>query len=488
MRDTSRIGDSLQSLAAALESLDLGEELAELDTERDRLISIIRSYLIPRVEDPDLPMMVVFAGPTGSGKSTLINSLTGRELAGTGVLRPTTTRPLVLASHAAGEKFERVAGISCRVVTGDAPVLGAMALVDTPDIDSVAVEHRVLAERLIDNADVVVFVTSALRYADDVPWQVLRRAGSRGTQVIHVLNRVGSATSGAAVDFASRLRAEGFSSSVITVPEHHLPEEAFRVPSTAVRSLARDLRAIAVDRERHSASTFDRVFRSVVDQVLDLARAVATVADETDSLEAELSIYLADRASRLVMADLAEDLFSPLPAGESRWSRRRWRGANRLEHDEVTARERQVVTRLVSIVHADLRHWIADEKWAEVRPDELVAQMRPAILSAVEGWVGFVARVGAEIGTDERWLTEVVLIDAVSRGEPSAAAEALFGDQAPTLVERARRELMGRLDVVYQHAGSHLIEMALRGRGTLDVSDLRAALGSARSVLVPIDA
>jgi hypothetical protein len=44
------------------------------------------------------------------------------------------------------------------------------------------------------------------------------------------------------------------------------------------------------------------------------------------------------------------------------------------------------------------------------------------------------------------------------------------------------------LDVVYQHAGSHLIEMALRGRGTLDVSDLRAALGSARSVLVPIDA
>jgi hypothetical protein len=488
LRDTSRFGDSLDSLAAALESLELGPRLTALDADRDRLASMIRSYVIPRVEDPGLPLMVVFAGPTGSGKSTLINSLTQRELAGTGVLRPTTTKPLVLASRGTGRRFEQLGGVSCRVIEGDAPVLATMALVDTPDIDSVAVEHRVQAEDLIDSADVVVFVMSALRYADDVPWQVLRRAASRGTEVLHVLNRVASSTSGAAVDFTARLRAEGFEDGVVTVPEHHLPEGAFRLPSTAVRSLGRKLRAMAVERERHSASIFDRVIRSIIDQVTDLTRVMAAEADAIDSLEAELSIQLADRTARFTAPELAGDLFTAPPGGDSPWSRRRWRLANRLEPDEVAVRERRIAARLVSIVDADLRHWVTDQAPIEVRPDELVAQVRPAIVSAAQGWVDFAARVGAEMGGDDAWLSEAVLIEAAGRGGPTTAAHSLFDDRAPSLVERARRELRGRLDVGYQHAAQHLIERVRRERGTIDVSDLRAALSSARSVLVPIDA
>ena len=43
-----------------------------------------------------------------------------------------------------------------------------------------------MAETMIDNADIVVYVSSALRYADLVPWEVLRRAHSRGVPVIQV--------------------------------------------------------------------------------------------------------------------------------------------------------------------------------------------------------------------------------------------------------------------------------------------------------------
>ena len=102
----------------------------------------------------------------------------------------------------------------------------------------------------VDNADVIVFVTSALRYADEVPWQVLRRAISRGTPVIHVLNRVGSSSSGAVIDFKSRLAAAGLEPDPVTVPEHHLSAGAQRVPSLAVRALQRRLGEVVTDKHR----------------------------------------------------------------------------------------------------------------------------------------------------------------------------------------------------------------------------------------------
>lgn len=488
LRDTSHVGDALRHLAGALESLDLGSELAHLDSDRNRLAATIRSYLIPRAVDSAMPLTVVFAGPTGSGKSTLINSLTGRDLAATGALRPTTTQPLVLASPAVAGRFENVAGIDCRVATGDAPVLSTMVLIDTPDIDSAALDHRAMAETLIDNADVVVFVTSALRYADDVPWQVLRRALARGTELINVLNRVSSATSGAAIDFTSRLRSAGLDDDLVTVPEHHLPSGGSRIPSTAIRSLAKRLAAVAGDRERHAGATFERVLRALVGQVTDLVREVDALADGTNSLEAEMSIYLADRASRLYMGGLVDGLYVPLPDKDTRRSLRRWRAANRPDPDQVAARESQILGRFVASVEGDLRRWIVDERTLDVSPEEIIPHTRDVIRSAAEGWVRYVARIGEEIDATEPWLTEMALMAAATDGEESGAAEALFGDYAPVLIDRARRELTGRLEVVYEHVGSHLLERARHDMGSLDVSDVRSALGAVNSTLAPVDA
>lgn len=261
-RDLTRLGDELDRLAGELEALDLRASSSRLSAERDRLSRTIRSYLVPRARDPEARLMVVFAGPTGSGKSTLINSLTGLEISLAGPLRPTTTGPIVLTDRSAPPGHDNIAGVECEVVVGGAPILESVVLVDTPDIDSTSTDHRGMAEALIDSADVVVFVTSALRYADAIPWQILRRAESRGTDVIHVLNRVGSSTRGAVIDFRSRLDGAGLDDDLLTVPEHRMPAGAQTLPAVSVRSLRSRLARLAVDRAATAQRTFGRVLHT----------------------------------------------------------------------------------------------------------------------------------------------------------------------------------------------------------------------------------
>ena len=85
-----------------------------------------------------------------------------------------------------------------------APLLTpGLALLDAPDIDSVVAANRALAQELLAAADLWLFVTTAARYADAVPWGVLRGARDRGTAVAIVLDRVpAEAGDDIAADFA----------------------------------------------------------------------------------------------------------------------------------------------------------------------------------------------------------------------------------------------------------------------------------------------
>lgn len=483
----NRPGSALAGLAGALESLRLGPDLADLASDRDRLAAMIRSYLIPRAESPDMPLTVVFAGPTGAGKSTLINSLTGMDLSPAGVVRPTTTVPVVLTSSDNAADYATVGGVSCEVVEGAAAILGRMSFVDTPDIDSTSTGHREIAETLIDNSDVVVFITSALRYADAIPWQTLRRATARGTEVICVLNRVTSATSGAVIDFRSKLAKAGLNDSFITVPEHHLGDDAQRVPSIAVRSLQRRLAGVVSQRAESADVIFERVMMAVVAQTTDLSRRVRLVADDADDLETELSLRLAERVQTLYTGGIGDDLYSPLPEKSGRLALRRWRRVNDLDADEVARREKVVIDRLSALVHGDLRRWLVGETRA-VSPEMVLSQVMPAVAQAAEGWVVYVRRIAEEISTTDMWLAEAVLIDAASDEEDSAAANQLWREHAPMLVGRARRELVGRLEVVYQHTAGLVAELASERRSAPDDSDLRSALGAVTSLLAPVHA
>jgi energy-coupling factor transporter ATP-binding protein EcfA2 len=190
------------------------------DAARNRAIQLrdhVAGHLRTRSESLDAPVVVLLLGPTGAGKSTLFNTIAGRALSATGVLRPTTREAVVLAHPDDRAEIDRGA---LRAIprermqaASDAQVPRGLVLVDAPDIDSIEHANRELADRLVEAADLAIFVTTATRYADRVPWLVLERVRERGLPLVVVVNRlptVGSDRAEVLDDVRRLLRDAGF--------------------------------------------------------------------------------------------------------------------------------------------------------------------------------------------------------------------------------------------------------------------------------------
>jgi len=461
----------LEELAMAVGGLIFGDEPAGLihARERDRIVTTLRSYLVPRILNPATPLLVVFAGPTGAGKSTLLNSLSGVAISETGPLRPTTRAPVILAADGSG--YDRVGGIECVVVEGRAPILGSMTLVDTPDLDSTELAHRVAAETMIDNADVIVFVSSALRYADLVPWEVLRRARSRGAPVIHVLNRVTSATSGALTDYRNRLEREGTDGDILVVHEHHLSGSP-SVPSVAVRSLRRRL----MSQVEIAQSERAEIVRSVLWATLGQARELIAVA-ELGSTEAALIEGMLEQAftpdldrilsSATVPVEPSFD-FSPLtrygrahPRRVRSWVRRKAPGA-----ELVAGSSRLVLESLITAVATDLRVSIHDGD-VVLHDHGLVATRldsttHAAIAEAIGSWWVEMEDICASTLGDRPDLGAWLLAISALRADPGldAALGAIFpSTETATLVGSAGEALVRALTPVYGSVRDRLASM-----------------------------
>ncbi|WP_392967424.1 dynamin family protein [Streptomyces sp. LN245] len=273
---------------------------------RDELLAQLDDYLVPRLREPEAPLLAVIGGSTGAGKSTLVNSLVGRRVSEAGVLRPTTRTP-VLVCHpedhhwfsgmrvlpqltrvwmphqepgddlpAGAKRGERV----LRIETADTLPRG-LALLDAPDVDSLVAENRVLAAELICAADIWVMVTTAARYADAVPWHLLRTAKEQKATLVTVLDRVPhQVVSEVSRQYGALLAKAGLGEAPrFTVPE--LPESAWGgglLPATAVAPLRTWLTHQAQDpgaRHGAMARTAHGVLDSLKARMPELASATA---------------------------------------------------------------------------------------------------------------------------------------------------------------------------------------------------------------------
>ncbi len=313
--------------ASAAELVDRSRELAELAERRLALDPVatparerarqlrdhLQTFVRPRAADVDAPLLIVLLGPTGAGKSSLLNTIAAAEVSRAGVLRPTTRDAVLYATDddarrlLSDGRLRLVARDRVRHVTAPAG-FGGVTVVDAPDIDSVERDNRALADVLLEACDLCVFVTTATRYADLVPWEVLRRIRERGLPLLVVLNRLppDAHDRDVVISDAARLlersgSAEGTRAAIELIPvgEGEVDPSVNGLSRRAVRPLLQRIeRLVAESEERHRLAT-----EALAGAVRGLAPLVHCVADDLEHEAID-----ADALRRIAEQTFAEEL------------------------------------------------------------------------------------------------------------------------------------------------------------------------------------
>ncbi|WP_254872920.1 GTPase [Schaalia sp. Marseille-Q2122] len=177
-------------------------------------------------------------------------------------------------------------------------------MLDAPDVDSVVDENRALARQMLDAADLWVFVTTAARYADAVPWSVLAPAAARGVLVAIVLNRVPpGAGEQVAADLARLMGAQGLGRAPLFVIEEHALEDA-RLSDSDIAPVREWLESQSADAQTR-AEVAQRAVAASVAQVIHSAQEVRA-AQEAEAALRERSRQLVDHAVDAALLRLAD--------------------------------------------------------------------------------------------------------------------------------------------------------------------------------------
>lgn len=267
--------DDLSALREALAAVPVDDGSDRARELRTRLLAELEGHLIPRVAYPHAPIVVALTGPTGSGKSTLVNALAGSVVSPAGALRPTTRTP-VLAHRPEDTRWfpgerRRVPAWATVHTVSTAKLPPGVALLDTPDVDSARDGARGHTEHLLGTADVWLFVTTATRYADAVPWQTLRLAGARRADLAVVLDRVQpEAADNVHQALEQMLQQHGLvEASLLVVPEAAL--RGGQLPAAAVAPIRTWLESLAAGGTRRAGV----LQRSIAGAVAALAEPVS---------------------------------------------------------------------------------------------------------------------------------------------------------------------------------------------------------------------
>jgi hypothetical protein len=290
--------------------------------KRRQIVAQLDDYVLPRMARIDAPLLAVVGGSTGAGKSTLVNGIVGRPVSQTGVLRPTTRSPLLAHNPKDADWFtsgrilpelnrvtgEGDGGPKALMLVSDHGVPPGLAILDAPDIDSVVTTNRDLAAQLLKAADLWIFVTTAARYADAVPWGFLSDAAHRSAAVSVVLDRVPpEALDEVRQHLAAMLDNHGLGDSPMFVIEETVLEPGGMLPPEQIAPIRAWLSSLAADaaaRTEVVKRTLDGAVADVMRRTPELAEAADTQAAMADQLRAAVvaayddALNTIDRASR----------------------------------------------------------------------------------------------------------------------------------------------------------------------------------------------
>ncbi|HET7168462.1 MAG TPA: GTPase domain-containing protein, partial [Candidatus Limnocylindrales bacterium] len=220
-----------------------------------------------------------------------------------------------------------------RIVEDD--TIGAgVALVDAPDIDSIEHANRALADRLVEAADLCLFVTTATRYADRVPWAVLDRVRERGLPLMVVVNRMpddaadqrevvddierllgdaglGDAIAASGLDGATSPETAGSASppggiEVLAVREGDIEPGGERLRPATIAPIAEHIGRLRADRDARLALAA----RALTGSLVGLGETLERVADdaEHEAIDVEALRRVAGQAYETNLAELRQEL------------------------------------------------------------------------------------------------------------------------------------------------------------------------------------
>lgn len=303
---------ALMKLRGVLAGSQLPLEVVGADEARQQqksMLDQLDDYLLPRLVQLEAPILAVVGGSTGAGKSTLVNTVIGKVVSEPGVLRPTTRSPVLIHHPADADWFvgDRVlpgmartssdepGGMEdpgqLRLVAADSVPRG-LAILDAPDIDSVVEANRDLATQLLGAADLWLFVTTAARYSDAVPWEFLQSASDRSTAVAVVLDRAPSET----IDditghLAQMLLERGLGDSPLFSIQETVVDGNGMLPQQSVASIKDWLVDLAADAEAR-ASVVRRTLQGAVSAMVKKAPpfAAAVRAQAETAIELRTSV------------------------------------------------------------------------------------------------------------------------------------------------------------------------------------------------------
>lgn len=304
------------ALKAAPLPLDL-PGVSALRVGREQVIDQLEDYVIPRLAEVEAPLLVVVGGSTGAGKSTLVNTIVGHKVTTPGLLRPTTRSP-VLVHHPDDVRWfgvDRLLPDLARVLdaTNDqnaiqlvpsTEVPRGLAILDAPDVDSVDERNRELATQLLAAADLWLFVTSAARYSDQVPWDHLKVAVERNTAVALVLSRTpADDVATVSVHLARMMAARGLKDSPLFTVAHGTVSDEGLLPASYASEIRGWLDALAADasgRRELVSQTIAGAVRTVTRKAFPIADAAALQVDAIAEL-----LVIADKVYDDAQAELA---------------------------------------------------------------------------------------------------------------------------------------------------------------------------------------
>ncbi len=320
--EDSRMVTAIVRLHAALGSTPLPFDLPGVEplrADRAEMVDQLEDYVIPRLMTLEAPLLAVVGGSTGAGKSTLVNSLVGHRVTTPGVLRPTTRSPVLVHhpddAHWFGQDrllpdLTRVEHVtddpdSIQLVATDAVPAG-LAILDAPDVDSVEERNRLLAAQLLAAADLWLFVTSAARYADQVPWEYLKQAAERSTAVAIVLDRTpDEAVHTVSTHLARMLASRGLKDSPLFIVEEGTVDDDGLLPARHVADIREWLESLAEDADARGAvvrQTLDGAVRAITRRTYPIADGAVEQTAIALSLRADVEETYDDAVRSIVAA------------------------------------------------------------------------------------------------------------------------------------------------------------------------------------------